>query len=94
MGETSYSMADINLINTTVNDALATMEAKIAVVEEKANNTGLQGTAGELMQKCFAEVKSKLDTAKQKIAAESTVSDDKVASETAKNVAIEGIAGR
>lgn len=94
MGNISYSAADINTINQAADDALSTMNTKIAALEAIVANTGLRGTAGEQLQKQLDEAKSKMETAKEKIAAVKTTAEDKVASEAAKNAKVEEIANR
>ena len=65
MGNVSYSAADINTINSAADEALSTMNAKIAALEAIVANTGLRGTAGEQLQAQLNEAKAKMETAKE-----------------------------
>ena len=72
MGNVSYSAADINTINSAADEALSTMNAKIAALEAIVENTELRGTAGEQLQDQLNEAKEKMETAKEKISAVKT----------------------
>ena len=78
MGNVSYSAADINTINSAADEALSTMNAKIAALEAIVANTGLRGTAGEQLQAQLNEAKTKMETAKEKISAVKAAKNAKV----------------
>ncbi len=94
MGNTIYSVADLNNLKTQAEESLAAIETQYNAVKSTAAATGLQGTAGELLQTAIADTDEKMEAAKTKVEALGTEIEAKIASENAKNDAVADVAAR
>lgn len=92
MSETSYGMKDVEKINATMDESLATINAKINTLETTAANTGLGGSALETLLKPLEEAKAEIEGAKEKINNAKVEAEDKIASENVKWNNIDSIA--